>query len=447
MGMTLVDRDRTDRTSIMRGNHSLSRDQQQSKFILSGGMLMVVGLLSGGVGTFVSKVGQQHQMFYGQMLLVDALFATTGAIIIATSDIDVDVLAKRQPICVFAFAFAWSGYEGLYTLLTPIQAFNQVHWIAALPFMYLLLCFRPVLQMRSDAYPRFSDLFIYSLSLDILAWGPWNYLFARIHSSQWFNVSGSVFLFSGLGLFMLYWRVRSKYSRRLALSISVYGYLLAYGFGDLSFSLVNQYAYNNPSSLIDYSFAIIHITFPLAYFALQTFIHRFIGRRWLIQRRDATQFRLMQVLETRGNLVEVETAITVNADLNAFVFFTKEDELTLLHLAVLNEHHDSVQRLLQTGEVQANKASGSKGCTALFLAAELGRVHAAVLLLEHAADVNMLADDDQSPLIVATANRHTKVAALLREHGANENHKWMGLRGKCIPLVFGTLLTTRSLVS
>jgi ankyrin repeat protein len=45
--------------------------------------------------------------------------------------------------------------------------------------------------------------------------------------------------------------------------------------------------------------------------------------------------------------------------------------------------------------VQANKPSGSKGHTALFLAAELGRLHAVVLLLEHSADVNMLADDGQ----------------------------------------------------
>jgi ankyrin repeat protein len=96
-----------------------------------------------------------------------------------------------------------------------------------------------------------------------------------------------------------------------------------------------------------------------------------------------------------GNLAEVETAITAKADLNAFVYFTEEDELTLLQLAVLNEHHDPVQRLLQIGEVQANRPSGSKGRTALFLAAELGRFHALVLLLEHSADLNQLADDGQ----------------------------------------------------
>jgi hypothetical protein len=146
------------------------------------------------------------------------------------------------------------------------------------------------------------------------------------------------------------------------------------------------------------------------------------------QRKDAREFELTPAFEMRGNLAEVEAAITAQADLNAFVFFTEEDELTLLHLAVINEHLDSVQRLLQKGEVQVDKPSGSRGRTALFLAAELGRLHAMVLLLEHSADLNALADDDQSPLLVATANGHIEVAAWLREHGAKADREWMGLR-------------------
>ena len=83
---------------------------------------------------------------------------------------------------------------------------------------------------------------------------------------------------------------------------------------------------------------------------------------------------------------------TVADDLNEFVFSEEDDELTLLMLAVLNKHYDSVQRQLLTGEVSVNKASGSKGHTALFLAAQHGCLHAAVMLLEHNADVNALAD-------------------------------------------------------
>jgi ankyrin repeat protein len=151
---------------------------------------------------------------------------------------------------------------------------------------------------------------------------------------------------------------------------------------------------------------------------------------WIKARLESSNLELqVSEHEMRGNLVEVEEAIKAQADLNAFVFVTEDDELTLLHLAVLNEHHDSLQRLLQTGMVQANRSSGIKGCTALYLAAEHGKLDALVLLLEHFADVNTPADCGQSPLIVAAAHGHTKVAALLREHNANEDFEWMKLRG------------------
>ena len=50
------------------------------------------------------------------------------------------------------------------------------------------------------------------------------------------------------------------------------------------------------------------------------------------------------------------------------------------------------------------------------------------MLLEHAADVNMLADDGQSALIAAAAHGHTELAKLLKEHGGSAEHEWMGLR-------------------
>ena len=412
----------------------MSHNERQNRVLMIGGAIWTLSFAVRGVNRVVTDNGYTHQTLNGWDSLVEALLQTIGAMVVAATDADLDLFAKKHPRSVVVFALTWNVlFVGFYALTPPIFATNQVFWLAALPFASLLLCFTPVLQMRDERYPRFSDLLAYSLALELGSWGVYHFLYAHtITGPTWpEDIVGIVYVVGGVLVFGIYWYFRGTHSHRMALPMTLYAYLLLFGFGDLASNLVQQHAYDEPDALIDYSFAIIHITFPLAYFALQTFIHRFIGRRWLIQRRDATQFRLMQVLETRGNLVEVETAITVNADLNAFVFFTKEDELTLLHLAVLNEHHDSVQRLLQTGEVQANKASGSKGCTALFLAAELGRVHAAVLLLEHAADVNMLADDDQSPLIVATANGHLKVAKLLRDNGANEDHKWMRLNGAC----------------
>jgi hypothetical protein len=172
---------------------------------------------------------------------------------------------------------------------------------------------------------------------------------------------------------------------------------VVYVFGNLAQLLVvlqYQYAFAFPIAHIAFAFPIVHIAFPLGYFALwRPVIGRRLGRLWLSQRSFAREFQLTPTFEERANLAEVETAITAQDELK------EEDELTLLHLAVVYEHYDSVQRLLQTGEVQANKPSGSNGRTALFLATELGRLHAIVLLVEHSADVNAVAEDGQSPLI------------------------------------------------
>ena len=68
------------------------------------------------------------------------------------------------------------------------------------------------------------------------------------------------------------------------------------------------------------------------------------------------------------------------------------DEFTLLHLAVINDHTDAVQRLLITGKVEINKTTSMTGYSALALAALQGRLHSATMLLEHRADANCQTD-------------------------------------------------------
>jgi hypothetical protein len=415
-----------------------------------------------GLSNFVSNNSTTHLDLSGRMMLAAGLLQTVGAMMIASSDSDIDVFAKHHPACSIVFAMTWILlFKGPQALALPVQAIGQVYWIGALPFVYLLFRFREVMQI-SEGYSRFSDLFAYSLSFDLVSDGVWLFLVAIVKDGSGHRpwppaFLGAVCFFSGVALHVLYWRLRSTHSRRLALSTILFAYLLAYGFCYLAYTMVYHFLYDVRTPLIAYSFSIIHITFPLSYFAFGPLINARLGRQWMLQRKqDSDRWNVFistsAVLEARGNIIEVETSISEQADLNAFVFVMEEDELTLLHLAVLNEHYDAVQRLLQMSEVQANKPSGSKGRTALFLAAELGRLHAMVLLLEHSADVNMLAgvidnpprhpplllhlspppvtDDGQSPLIVAMANGHTKVAAWLREHGANDSHEWMGLSGR-----------------
>jgi hypothetical protein len=367
---------------------------------------------------------------YGRLTLVAALLQTIGAMLIAAVDIDIDQFSKRHPVCVATFALSWIVYISIQTI--PGGILMQVKWPAALPMAYFLLRFQAVRQM-SEGYPPFTDLFVYTLALDYAVTGVWNFIRAPTiigaaeaiegQPSWAVNVAGIFYFLNGVAVIAIYWHLRSR-SRRLAVSAAIYTYLLGGGVCSLEWHLAkqNKKHYNN----LDYTYAIIHIAFPLTYFIFRHAINKTLGWHWLQQRKGVN--RLAHVLETHGNLAEVEAAITARDDLNAFVFCTEEDEFTLLHLAVWNGHHDAIQRLLHTGTVAADKSSGSKGHTAVFLAAELGRMHALVLLHEHSADLNMLADDDQSPLIVATANGHKNVAAWLRAQGANENHEWMGMR-------------------
>jgi hypothetical protein len=129
--------------------------------------MLVLAWIVGGVADFMTDDEMKNEALYGQMSLVEAILQTVGAMIIAASDIDIDIFAKRYPGCVLAFALAWIViYQGLSMIALPF-----VIGLAILPFAYLLLRFRAVLQMRSQAYPRFSDLFAYSLSSDLLANG------------------------------------------------------------------------------------------------------------------------------------------------------------------------------------------------------------------------------------------------------------------------------------
>ena len=104
------------------------------------------------------------------------------------------------------------------------------------------------------------------------------------------------------------------------------------------------------------------------------------------------------------------------------------DGFTLLHLAVINDHTDAVQRLLITNEVEINKRTSMTGYSALALAALQGHIHSATLLLEHGADANSQTDAGVSPLMLAAINGHSEVVKLLRQHGADEDHMWMGLK-------------------
>lgn len=69
-----------------------------------------------------------------------------------------------------------------------------------------------------------------------------------------------------------------------------------------------------------------------------------------------------------------------------------------------------------------NKGCARNGLTPLHLAADIGNVEIAQILLEHGAAVNQLSlDFGDSPLFMASSKGHKNVAELLLQHGADVN--------------------------
>jgi hypothetical protein len=348
---------------------SYSFYQQPRILLVLGGTMLVVAWALDGVAYFVTNHSQSHLTLFGFLLLCGALLQTIGALIIAASDIDIDLFAKRHPVCVFSFAFSWIAlYNGFLALTPPIQWISQIQWVASFPFAYLLFRFRAVRQMCSKSNPRVSDLFAYSLSLDLASSGIYFFVWANFYPSPFFfkwhyNLVGSLYFLSGVFLFLFYWHLRSKHSRRLALSNILYAYLLLIGVCSLTDNLCKKYASANDRLLpwIDFSFAIIHITFPLAYFALRPIIYPCIGRRWLKQRITNVDSIAEEqgIAPDHGNLTSVQGLMTTGSDLNTHIDHKHNaaDEFTVLILACFNRHEDAVDLLLRQDDVQVNKVS------------------------------------------------------------------------------------------
>jgi hypothetical protein len=419
---------------------------------------------AGNVCLFVFRLvgAQSPGAVAGVLWVMYALTQTFGLVLIAIADIDINRFMKRNRIRAVRLLVAFLVFEVILGGMSLVKygnkaKLNSIHvlhvnphrtiWalacIQALPLGYLFLRFSSVFNMK-ERYPLFSELFLVMLGLDLTSNYGVSIMLVDTLALEEPKFKGSrpitkVASFSAglciagalLMMFLYMRRRRRGESPTLALKASILCYLLTLGVTNLIGRIANKVPQwdgkKTPDAFLLYG--PIHIIPCVAFLFNGRCLYRFVGKSWLKSRLGATETELFTLEDAgRGNLVEVEEAIKVGADLNAFVLSTKLDDYTLLHLAVLNEHHDSVQRLLHTGEVQADKPSGSKGRTALFLAAELGRMHALVLLVENSADVNTVADDGQSALLVASANGHNELATLLREEGANTDHEWMRLR-------------------
>jgi hypothetical protein len=426
---------------LIRPDRPLSHNERQNRVLMLGGAMWAVSFVVASVDEFVTGSGpgrgEKHLALYGLLLLVEALLQTIGAMVVAATDADLDLFAKTHPRPVVAFALAWILlYEGLAALVPPIQAINQVFWLPALPFAYLLLRCNPVLQMGDQSFPCFSDLLACSLALGLCSNGAMNLLLASTTVGPvrtWpNNVVGTLYVIGSALVFGVYCYTRGTYSRRLALSTTLYTYLLAVGFGGLANRLVLQYAYGDPNSLIEYSFAIIHITFPLAYFFFSSLIYPRLARHWLGQRSANADSiaREQSITPHHGDLAAVEQALSTGTDLNAHIAHGQDaaDQFTLLILACFNQHEDAVDLLLSQGDVvQVNKGSLRQHWTPLYVAAMRGNSLSVEKLIARGADVSAKTEDEQSALLAATTFGHTQIVQQLMEAGASKDAAWMGV--------------------
>jgi hypothetical protein len=353
-------------------------------------------------------------------------------------------------------------------LAPPIRDTNQVFWLAAVPFVYLLFRFGEVLQMERGGYPRFSDLLAYSLALDLLTLGLWycinakmnlvpigNYIadplgIKRVHFWPAYAI-GALFILSGAFLFVYYRHLRSKHARRLALSATLYAYLLAQGVCFLAGDLVAEHAFHQDITLLFYSFAMIHLIFPVAYFVFRPLIYPYLGRFWLKQRTaNADSIAQEQgIAAHHGNLAAVKQAISTGADLNAH--FEHEhnvaDEFTLLILACFNRHEDAVDLLLSRNDVQVDKGSLRQHWTPLYAAAMRGNSVSVGKLIVRGADVHLKTEDEQSALLAATTFGHTQIVQQLMEAGARTSMLWMGVDAVDAAEALGRDSTVKAMVA
>jgi hypothetical protein len=429
-----------DRRSSVSRRSSMSHNERQNRVIMLGGAMWALAYAVSGVDNFVTDNGSKHRTLHGQLGLVEALLQTIGAMVVAASDVDLNLFAKINPLSVVAFALVWIMlYKGLEALVLPIQAINQAWWLAALPFTYLLLRFTPILQMCDKRYPRFSDLLAYSLALDLGSNGVAGWLLYGIfidgphEDATWPDyLMGTLYVLGGVLVFGIHWYFRSTHSRRLALSTTLYAYLLTFGACGLASTLINQHAYEEPTPLIEHSFAIIHIVFPLAYFLLGSLVHPYLARHWL-QQRSANADSIAQeqsIAPHHGNLTAVEQAISAGTDLNAYIEHKHNvfDEFTLLILACFNWHEDAVDLLLSQDGVQVNKGSLRQHWTPLYVAAMRGDSLSVGKLIVCGANVHVKTEDEQSPLLAATTFGHTQIVQQLMEAGASRKRSaWMGV--------------------
>jgi hypothetical protein len=391
--------------------------ERQERYVLIGGTAVTIGIAIHGIDFYFgnSNFGNKS-LLIGLSFLVAGLLETCGFMAIACCDIDYDMVAKRYQARVLVFSFVWAViYKGLNVLSPPVSAVTQAFWLPALPSFYLLIFHRSILNMENEV--RFSDLFGYTMGLDLLASGYGFFFNSTGHMEAFF--CGLIYVLSGLYLISTYRHFRELESRRIALSTTIFGYLITIGVSSLTALMFDRYVYhfdhagrqipeNSFSVFIGYIYSVIHILFPAVLHSYQS-----------MQPKVAVELQTHGVLGLGGGIAAVQRTIRSGVDLNAHINSREvADAVTILTLACSNGHEDAVDLLLRQDSVQVNKGSLRQNWTPLYMASMQGHLSIVKKLIAKGADVHSQMENGDNALNVATAKRHSHVIVELARAGA-----------------------------
>ena len=274
---------------------------------------------------------------------VFAVMQTVGLTIMTLADVDANAFLARNRVQCKGFVLAWGlAYLASVVLIPLIPGGAEYETLgfsaAVLPFVYLLAKYEQVVS-ESEGYPRLTEIFTVVLSQDLVAHAIFTVLqYMVLRSKPVAEVPwAAVFVFfpvgSGAVVASYRWSRRLQHeSHTVSFKTATCIFLLAYGTGVSLSQLLSRYRDNVKFSIGAWLMGPIHIVPSLFVLGFRKRIMRWLGVSWLSRRGGNWDVgaEMGNLGPRRGNLVEVEEAISAQVDLNRFVHISDSDDFTLL---------------------------------------------------------------------------------------------------------------------
>jgi ankyrin repeat protein len=441
-------------------NGKLNRDYievQGEVFSIATWAFMISWVLYGGIW-----YSNEPVVLAWGLLLISALQTIGGTVTMATCEIDVDKYLKRNQVRALFFVMTWIFGHGI-SAFAPPQPYSHLHWLADLPFLYLLFRFNAVMEMR-PGFLRFNELFVLSLLMYFISDGSLLIVQALSFNPTWpYVVYGSIELLGAVVVAVVYhegvvWSKWEGHGATIKAFMALYAFLFVLGVGYFIRQCFDTFIYHGSTNeWLGPAWVIgpVHFLGPPLMARWRPYVHGMLGRWWLMRRLryEGTEFALVD--SQRGSLRDIERVAqriathkgkrpssSVGSDARwgshlstsslAIQSFNDDDDLnkfypldlpggdayTLLILASGNGHSDAVGRLLDWGEVDVDKPSRGRRQTALFLASQNGHADCVRLLLNSGADTKLRDTNGFGPLYIASLTGQLECVQLLLLHDA-----------------------------